>query len=604
MENINPAGPSQHVGAHRTRQTNKQTTMTRYFQNRFALSGKGARDLQRGILFSTLLNMALMLPPTYLFLFLMEYVGQHHGPQQPSLWLYLLLAAGLAAVMFVVSRWQYDSTYTTVYNESAQRRISMAEKLRRLPLAFFGERNLSDLTSTIMEDCTQLEQTFSHAIPQMFASVLSMLAIAVSLFCYDWRLALALFWVVPLGGGVLLLARRRLDRTFEHLYRVKRGVTEQVQEGLECVQEIKSYNGEKDFCRSFDKRLKSYERELEKHELAASVFINLSAVLLKLGLPSVILAGAWMLQRGEVTVFVYLAFLIVAAMVYNPIQDVYNNFVVLAFLDVRINRMKEIEAMPVQAGSQGLTISNYDIEFHNVSFAYEDCKQVLHNVSFTARQGEVTALVGPSGGGKSTTARLAARFWDIDGGQILLGGCDIATIDPEELLKSYAIVFQDVLLFNASIADNIRIGRRNATDEEVQRVARLAQCDDFIGRMPQGYDTIIGENGETLSGGERQRISIARALLKDAPVILLDEATASLDAENETKIQSGISELVRNKTVIIIAHRMRTVLGADHIVVLDAGTVAEQGTPAELIAKQGEFARMVSLQQEKSGGDS
>ena len=577
--------------------------MTRYFQNRFALSEKGARDLQWGILFSTLLNMALMLPPTYLFLFLMEYVGRHHGPQQPSLWLYLLLAAGLAAVMFVVSRWQYDSTYTTVYNESAQRRISMAEKLRRLPLAFFGERNLSDLTSTIMEDCTQLEQTFSHAIPQMFASVLSMLAIAVSLFCYDWRLALALFWVVPLGGGVLLLARRRLDRTFEHLYRVKRGVTEQVQEGLECVQEIKSYNGEKDFCRSFDKRLKSYERELEKHELAASVFINLSAVLLKLGLPSVILAGAWMLQRGEVTVFVYLAFLIVAAMVYNPIQDVYNNFVVLAFLDVRINRMKEIEAMPVQAGSLGLTISNYDIEFRNVSFAYEACKQVLHNVSFTARQGEVTALVGPSGGGKSTTARLAARFWDIDGGQILLGGCDIATIDPEELLKSYAIVFQDVLLFNASIADNIRIGRRNATDEEVQRVARLAQCDDFIGRMPQGYDTIIGENGETLSGGERQRISIARALLKDAPVILLDEATASLDAENETKIQSGISELVRNKTVIIIAHRMRTVLGADHIVVLDAGTVAEQGTPAELMAKQGEFARMVSLQQERSGGD-
>jgi len=454
-----------------------------------------------------------------------------------------------------------------------------------------------------MEDCTQLEQTFSHAIPQMFASILSMFAIAVSLFCYDWRLALALFWVVPLGGGVLLLARRRLDRTFEHLYRVKRGVTEQVQEGLECVQEIKSYNGEKDFCRSFDKRLKSYERELEKHELAASVFINLSAVLLKLGLPSVILAGAWMLQRGEVTVFVYLAFLIVAAMVYNPIQDVYNNFVVLAFLDVRINRMKEIEAMPVQAGSQGLTISNYDIEFRNVSFAYEACKQVLHNVSFTARQGEVTALVGPSGGGKSTTARLAARFWDIDGGQILLGGCDIATIDPEELLKSYAIVFQDALLFNASIADNIRIGRRNATDEEVRRVARLAQCDDFIGRMPQGYDTIIGENGETLSGGERQRISIARALLKDAPVILLDEATASLDAENETKIQSGISELVRNKTVIIIAHRMRPVLGADHIVVLDAGTVAEQGTPAELMAKQGEFARMVSLQQERSGND-
>lgn len=572
--------------------------MIRYFQNRFTLSDKGAKDLRRGIVFSTLLNLALMLPPTYLFLFLMEYLEV--GTDQYTLWFYILLAVVLMGMMFFIARWQYDSTYTTIYNESAQRRISLAEKLRRLPLAFFGERNLSDLTSTIMEDCTSLEQIFSHAVPQLFASVLSMFIIAVSLFFYDWRLAVALFWVVPMALATLLLARHLLDKAFVHLYHVKRGVTEQVQEGLECVQEIKSYCGEKAYNQSFDKRLKDYEKELVNHELVAGVFVNLSAMILKLGMPTVIITGAWLLQRGEVSIFIYLAFLLVSAMVYNPIQDVCNNLAILAFLDVRINRMKEMEAMPEQEGSKEVKMDNYDIEFRNVSFAYETEKQVLHNVSFTAKQGEVTALVGPSGGGKSTTAKLAARFWDIDGGKILLGGNDIAHIDPETLLRNYAVVFQDVLLFNASVSDNIRIGKRDATDEEVRRVAQLAQCDDFISRMPQGYDTVIGENGETLSGGERQRISIARALLKDAPVILLDEATASLDAENETKIQAGISELVQGKTVIIIAHRMRTVRNANHIVVLGGGTVIEQGTPEDLMAKGGEFARMVKLQQENN----
>lgn len=575
--------------------------MTRYFQDRFALSEKGAKDLQRGIFFSTLLNLALMLPPSYLFLFLMERIGTHTG--QHSLWFYLLLAVVLAVVMFVVARWQYDSAYTTIYTESAQRRIRLAEKLRRLPLAFFGERNLSDLTSTVMEDCTALEEIFSHAVPQLFASVASIILISIGMFCYDWRLALALFWVVPLAVVTLVLARHRLDKAFVKLYHVKRGVTEQVQEGLECMQEIKSYCGETVYNHSFDKRLNNYEKELLNHELVAGAFVNLSSVLLRLGMPTVVLVGAWLLQRGEVSVFVYLAFLIGSAMVYNPIQEACSNLAILAYLDVRIRRTKEIEAMPVQTGKKSADMKGYDIEFRNVSFAYETEKQVLHNVSFTARQGEVTALVGQSGGGKSTAAKLAARFWDIDGGEIRIGGCNIADIDPETLLKNYAIVFQDVLLFNASIADNIRIGKREATDEEVRRVARLAQCDDFISRMPQGYDTVIGENGETLSGGERQRISIARALLKNAPIILLDEATASLDAENETRIQAGISELVRNKTVIIIAHRMRTVLGADHIVVLGGGTVIEQGAPAELMKQGGEFARMVKFQQDNGNNN-
>ena len=570
--------------------------MIRYFQNRFALSEKGAKDLRRGIFFSTLLNVALMLPPSYLFFFLMEYVDVRRAAPPQSLWLYLLLALVALCVMFVVSRWQYNSTYVTVYAESAQRRITLAEKLRRLPLAFFGEHNLSDLTSTMMEDCAQLEETFSHAVPQLFAAGTSVVVVGIGLFSYDWRLALAVYWPVPLALLVLLLSVRSIDKAFTKHYKVKRALTEQIQEGLECVQEIKAYNGEEAYDRQLDERLNVYEKALVSSELVTSSLVNVSAVLLKLGMPSVLLLGAWLMQRGDVSLFVYLAFVLVSAMVYNPIQDVCTHMVVLSYLDVRIKRMKQIEAMPTLDGSKDVEVNGYDIAFRGVSFSYETGKQVLHDVSFTARQGQVTALVGPSGGGKSTAAKLAARFWDVDEGEVTLDGKNIAEMDAEALLKNYAVVFQDVLLFNASVADNIRIGKRNATDDEVRQAARLAQCDDFIRSMPQGYDTIIGENGETLSGGERQRISIARALLKDAPVILLDEATASVDAENETKIQAGISELVRNKTVVIIAHRMRTVLNADHIVVLDGGTVREQGSPQELLKENGEFARIVRLQ--------
>lgn len=570
--------------------------MIRYIQNRFALSEKGAKDLRRGIFFSTLLNVALMLPPSYLFFFLMEYVDVHHAAPPQSLWLYLLLALVALCIMFVVSRWQYNSTYVTVYAESAQRRITLAEKLRRLPLAFFGEHNLSDLTSTMMEDCAQLEETFSHAVPQLFAAGTSVVVVGIGLFSYDWRLALAVYWPVPLALLVLLLSVRSIDKAFTKHYKVKRALTEQIQEGLECVQEIKAYNGEEAYDRQLDERLNVYEKALVSSELVTSSLVNVSAVLLKLGMPSVLLLGAWLMQRGDVSMFVYLAFVLVSAMVYNPIQDVCTHMVVLSYLDVRIKRMRQIEAMPTLDGSKDVEVNGYDIAFRGVSFSYETGKQVLHDVSFTARQGQVTALVGPSGGGKSTAAKLAARFWDVDEGEVTLGGKNIAEMDAEALLKNYAVVFQDVLLFNASVADNIRIGKRNATDDEVRQAARLAQCDDFIRSMPQGYDTIIGENGETLSGGERQRISIARALLKDAPVILLDEATASVDAENETKIQAGISELVRNKTVVIIAHRMRTVLNADHIVVLDGGTVREQGSPQELLKENGEFARIVRLQ--------
>ncbi len=502
-------------------------------------------------------------------------------------------------IMFIVAVLQYKSTYETIYEESANRRISLAEKLRKLPLAFFGEKNLSDLTSTIMEDNTALEHTFSHAVPQLFASIISISLIAIGLFFYNWQLSLALFWVIPIAIAILLLAKRKIDKGNQIGYKTKRDVSEKIQEGLDTIQEIKSYNQEDTFSKELNETVEVYEKHLISSELLAGMFVNSSAAFLKLGLASVIIVGAGMVAAGTTTLFVYLVFLMISTSIYNPVSEVFNNLAALLYLNVRINRMNEMKAMPIQQGKTEFTPAHFDIEFKNVDFAYEEEKQVLQKVSFTAKQGEITALVGPSGGGKSTSAKLAARFWDIDSGKIKLGGQDISEIEPETLLKNYSVVFQDVVLFNSSIKDNISIGKRDTTDEEILRVAKLAQCDEFVSKMPNGYHTVIGENGQTLSGGERQRISIARALLKDAPIVLLDEATASLDVENETKIQAGISELIKNKTVIIIAHRMRTVANADKIVVLDKGRVIESGKPDDLLSNGSVFSKMFKRQMEE-----
>lgn len=495
--------------------------------------------------------------------------------------------------------WQYQSTFTSVYEESANRRISLAEKLRKLPLAFFGEKNLSDLTSTIMDDCTDLEHTFSHAVPQLLASIISILLIACGMFFYNWQLSLALFWVVPLAFAILLISKKKMRKDFQDSYLDKRNVSEHIQEGLEAVQEIKSYNKEEDYLKNLNEKINRYEKTQTKGELMTGVLVNGAQSLLKLGLASVIIVGAKLLATGNVDLFAYLIFMVIGSRVYAPVSEVFNNLAALFYLDIRINRMNEMEALPIQQGVTDFNPSDYNIAFKNVAFSYESGKQILKDISFTARQGEITALVGPSGSGKSTAAKLAARFWDIQSGKILLGKQDISLVEPETLLKNYSVVFQDVVLFNASIMDNIRIGRRSASDEDVIRAAELAQCDEFIRKMPQGYQTVIGENGETLSGGERQRVSIARALLKDAPIVLLDEATASLDVENETKIQTAISSLVRNKTVLIIAHRMRTIANADKIVVFDKGGVAEIGTPKELKEQNGIFAKMIKMQIEK-----
>ena len=573
--------------------------MIEVIKRRFALSTKGAKDFCKGVFFTTLLDIVLMLPAVFVFLFLEEYLRPVFQPSASvthGILYYSILGIIFMIVMYIFAVLQYRSTYTTVYDESANRRISLAEKLRKLPLAFFGEKNLSDLTATIMDDCTDLEHTFSHAVPQLFASIISILLITVGMAFYNWQLTIALFWVVPLAAAILLFSKKEIQKSNESNYLNKRMVTEHIQEGLDTIQEIKSYNQERDYLEKLDASIDTYEKVLTRNELVLGILVNGSQSVLKLGLASVIIVGANLLASGTIDLFTYLIFMVIGSRVYAPISEVMNNIAALFYLDVRISRMNEMEALPVQHGTTDFTPKGYDIEFQQVDFAYEQGKQILKNLSFTARQGEKTALVGPSGSGKSTAARLAARFWDIQSGKITLGGQDISRIDPETLLTNYSVVFQEVVLFNASIMDNIRIGKRDATDEEVQRVARLAQCDEFVTKMPQGYQTIIGENGETLSGGERQRISIARALLKDAPIVLLDEATASLDVENETKIQAGISELVRNKTVLIIAHRMRTVANADKIVVLENGSVAEMGTPEELKKKNGIFARMVNRQ--------
>lgn len=555
--------------------------MIKYFQDKYAMSEKGAKDLRNSIFWTVLMDFSFMLPVMLSFKFLDEYMkllsGNSGNQVQNGMKYYIIMALVFFAIILVIAYFQYDATYTKIYEESAKRRISLAETLRKLPLSFFGKKDIADLSATIMEDATQIEMLFSHAVPQIYAAGISVLIMGVMMFLYNWKLSLAVFWVVPVSFFVFYLSKKFQEKLHEELYVIKRGISDDMQESLDSIYEIKSYNRESSFSDRLNDKLDNYEKIMIKGELLIGVCVNLSYVFLKLGLPSVILAGALMLVSGEINVFMYLAFLVIASRIYNPIMDTMNNLAALIHLGVRINRMKEMDAMPRQEGEMEFTPEHYDIEFKNVHFSYKDDVKTLENVTFTAKQGEVTALVGPSGGGKSTIAKLSARFWDIDKGKITLGGKDISKIDPEVLLNNYSIVFQDVTLFNSSIIDNIRIGKKDASDEQVIKAAKLAQCDEFVSKLPQGYNTRIGENGERLSGGERQRISIARAILKDAPIILLDEATASLDVENETKIQKALSELVKNKTVLIIAHRMRTVLGADKIVVVKDGSIVEKG---------------------------
>ena len=570
--------------------------MLNYIMKKYALSRQGAKDLVIATISCMVHNLTLMLPVSLLYLLVSDlYAG---GVPQGHLWIYIVGMVAAVLLILFSYRWVYGATYYATYKESSVRRISLAEKLRKLPLSFFGKRDLSDLTTTIMADCTTLEQSFSHWIPEFFGSMISTVIIAVCLFIFDWRMALAALWVLPVSLAIVAFSGKVQNYFTRRQTEAKLAVADGIQEALETMRDLKSNNAEEKYLKGLDKKIDLQEKRMIASELGGALFVVPAGMILKLGIGTVALVGGMLLTSNAITVLTFFMYLLVVSRLYDPLSSSLQNLAAIISTNIPIERMNEIENYPVQPGTAELRTHGYDIVFDNVSFAYNTGEQVLSGVSFTAKQGEVTALIGPSGGGKSTAAKLAARFWDADSGKITLGGTDVKTVDPEKLLSAYSIVFQDVTLFNNTVMENIRIGRQGATDEEVLAAAREAQCDEFVEKLPEGYQTMIGENGSALSGGERQRISIARALLKDSPVILLDEATASLDAENETHIQRAISRLVKGKTVLIIAHRMRTVEGADKLVLLKDGKVAEQGSPEELLAKGGIYAKMCQLQQQ------
>ena len=568
--------------------------MKQYLMKRFALTEKGASDMAKAILSVTLSNIALMTPVWLLFAFTGDYLNSTAAGRWAY---YLLFAAACLILIFLPNYWQYNATFFATYIESGKRRISLAEKLRKLPLSFFGKKDLADLTNTIMADAETLEHASSHQIPQFYGSLASTVLICIGLFFYKWEMALAAVWPIPIAIFIVAASRKVQTHFIHRQSQSKVRLNDAVQEFIETSRDLKSCNAEDGYLSELDGCINDVEKKAIGAELGQAAFIVSAQLILKIGIGTVAVAGSSLLLQGRLNVMEFFSFLLVASRLYEPMSGNLINLGMLNLLTVPVSRMNEITACPEQTGTTDFHPDGYDICFENVAFSYDDGKSVLKNVTFTAKQNQVTALVGPSGGGKTTVSRLAARFWDVSSGRITVGGQDISGIDPETLLSVYSIVFQDVTLFNNSILENIRVGRKEATDEEVLAAARLANCDEFALKLPQGYKTVIGENGSELSGGERQRISIARAFLKDAPIILLDEASASLDVENETVIQEALSRLIRNKTVIVIAHRMRTVSGADKIVVLSDGTIAEEGRPSDLFAREGSaFRRMAQLQ--------
>ena len=568
--------------------------MKRYMMKRFALTEKGAADMLKAIAAVTLSNIALM-PPVWL---LFAFTGDYLNGTAAGRWAYYLLFAAVCLVLiFLPNYWQYNATFFSTYVESGKRRISLAEKLRQLPLSFFGKKDLADLTNTIMADAETLEHASSHQIPQFYGSLISTSLICVGLFFYKWEMALAAVWPVPVAIFIVAASRKVQAHFIRRQSASKVKLNDAVQEFIETSRDLKSCNAEDSYLAELDDRIDDVEKKAIGAELGQAAFIVSAQLILKIGIGTVAVVGSALLLQGRLNVMEFFSFLLVASRLYEPMSGNLINLGMLNLLTVPVERMNEIADCPAQTGETSFCPDGYDICFEHVGFSYDQGKTVLKDVSFTAKQGEVTALVGPSGGGKTTVSRLAARFWDISKGRITVGGQDISRIDPETLMSVYSIVFQDVTLFNNSILENIRVGKKDATDEEVLAAARLANCDEFALKLPKEYQTEIGENGSELSGGERQRISIARAFLKDAPIILLDEASASLDVENETAIQEALSRLIQNKTVVVIAHRMRTVSGADKIVVLSDGTIAEEGSPAELFAREGSmFSRMAQLQ--------
>ena len=570
------------------------------FQRKYALTDQGVRNTKKGAFWTVIVNLVVMGGMGILYLLMYGLMGTlTDGAPLPGPALFLGLVIAFVILSFVTHLQQYHATYGLVYNEVKSTRLSLAERLRKLPLGYFGKRDLADLTETLMGDVNRMEHVWSHVLGYLYGAYISTAIIAVCLLVYDWRLTIACLWGVPVAFGLLFGTRKISARASERTKQAAVRVSDGIQEALENVREIRATNQEARYLAGLNQKIDDHEKVTIQGELGTGIFVNAASVIMRLGVATTILAGASLILSGQIDFMLLFLFLLVITRVYAPFDQSLALIAELFVSQVSADRMNEIYDTPTAEGAEVFEPKGHDIVFDHVGFAY-DKKKVLDGVSFTAREGEVTALVGPSGSGKSTCARLAARLWDVTEGTIRVGGVDISTVDPEALLTDYSMVFQDVVLFDDTVMENIRLGKRGATDEEVRAAAEAANCGEFIRRLPQGYDTPIGENGAKLSGGERQRISIARALLKNAPIVLLDEATASLDVENETKVQGALSRLLAGKTVLVIAHRMRTVAGADHIVVLENGHVAEQGTPAELMERGGIYRRMVELQSESA----
>lgn len=568
--------------------------MIKTLQRRFALSRQGAVDLIKGCIACVVQDISFMLPVGLLYYFVIDAMNGNLNGSRIAF--YAVGSLVCLCLIFIATWFQYNATYLATYVESGVRRISLAEQLRKIPLSFFGKKDLADLTNSIMGDCATLETAFSHYVPALAGSLISTTLIAICLFAIDFRMALAAVWVLPIAFTITLFSARVQEYFNRKSVAANVALESGVQECIESLQDLKSNNAEERYLKGLDKKIDYVEKRHIITELGTALFVVSSTLILKFGIATVALVGSALLIRGEIDIPLFFMFLLVASRLYAPLEGALQNLAAVISTKTNINRMNEIFDQPIQTGSNTMTNQGYDIVFDHVGFAYNTGETVLKDVSFTAKQGEVTALVGPSGGGKTTVSRLAARFWDINKGKITVGGMDISKIDPETLLSLCSIVFQDVTLFNNTIMENIRIGRKDATDEEVIAAARLANCEEFAVKLPDGFYSMIGENGCELSGGERQRISIARAFLKNAPIILLDEATASLDVENETLIQAALSRLIKDKTVLVIAHRMRTVSGADKVVVLSDGSVAEQGTPEKLMNTGKIYPHMVKLQ--------
>ena len=555
------------------------------FQRKYALTDQGVRNTKKGAFWTVIVNLVVMGGMGILYLLMYGLMGTlTDGAPLPGPALFLGLVIAFVILSFVTHLQQYHATYGLVYNEVKTTRLSLAERLRKLPLGYFGKRDLADLTETLMGDVNRMEHVWSHVLGYLYGAYISTAIIAVCLLVYDWRLAIACLWGVPVAFGLLFGTRKISARASERTKQAAIRVSDGIQEALENVREIRATNQEERYLAGLNQKIDDHEKVTIQGELGTGIFVNAASVIMRLGVATTILAGASLILSGQIDFMLLFLFLLVITRVYAPFDQSLALIAELFVSQVSADRMNEIYDTPTAEGAEVFQPKGHDIVFDHVGFAY-DKKKVLDGVSFTAREGEVTALVGPSGSGKSTCARLAARLWDVTEGTIRVGGVDISTVDPEALLTDYSMVFQDVVLFDDTVMENIRLGKRGATDEEVRAAAEAANCGEFIRRLPQGYDTPIGENGAKLSGGERQRISIARALLKNAPIVLLDEATASLDVENETKVQGALSRLLAGKTVLVIAHRMRTVAGADHIVVLENGRVAEHGTPGDLMEK-------------------